>query len=166
MYLDYDMALRLSKKALDLRFWSTSFYAEQINLILNRISEIENIAFLLRNDGEKSFKHIPSDFDLSSVFSPVMTDNESRFVAALMLSVVDEFPAIVTDRLHVGIAAILMGKEVYLLDNSYGKVFSVYRHSFSHMANVYCCRSVEDIHLKKVKYQSNGNLQHLLNALM
>jgi exopolysaccharide biosynthesis predicted pyruvyltransferase EpsI len=51
----------------------------------------------------------------------------------------DEYSAdiIVTDRLHVGIGSMLLGKEVFLIDNSYGKISEVYRHSMQSIARVH-----------------------------
>lgn len=51
------------------------------------------------------------------------------FCAIVMLCAVDSVNAVVTDRLHVGIASILMGKQTYLMDNSYKKVSNVYNNT-------------------------------------
>ena len=48
------------------------------------------------------------------------------------LTYISMFDVIRTNRLHVGIAGCLLGKEVYLYDNSYGKISSVYDYSLSY----------------------------------
>jgi exopolysaccharide biosynthesis predicted pyruvyltransferase EpsI len=53
-----------------------------------------------------------------------------------MLRSVELFTSIRTDRLHVGIAGILTGKEVKLYDNSYGKVKNVYYNSLRNLPYV------------------------------
>lgn len=45
------------------------------------------------------------------------------------LNCINIFTEIHTDRLHIGIAACLLGKKVFLYDNSYGKVKAVYEYS-------------------------------------
>jgi exopolysaccharide biosynthesis predicted pyruvyltransferase EpsI len=45
--------------------------------------------------------------------------------------VLDRATAIRTNRLHVGIGAALLGKQVELSDNSYGKIKAVYAASLS-----------------------------------
>ena len=44
---------------------------------------------------------------------------------------------VVTDRLHVAIMAMHVGKEVYMLDNDYGKLSGVYELSLQNRANVH-----------------------------
>ncbi len=44
---------------------------------------------------------------------------------------------VVTDRLHVAIMAMHMGKDVYMLDNDYGKLSGVYEVSLKNRTNVH-----------------------------
>ena len=52
---------------------------------------------------------------------------------------------IVTDRLHVGISSRLLGKEVFLFDNSYGKVSGVYEYSLKRCSRVHFVNDVQDL---------------------
>ena len=152
IYIDSDMALRMDESIFDVTFLSNDFYLKRALAVRDKIKDIGNIACFFREDVEKC--------------NNVQTDYE--FATALMLSVVDQFDVIATDRLHVGIAAILMGKEVYLFDNSYGKISSVYEHSFSKMSNVHLCRDVDLLKIKQLKRnekESTNNLLRLINAL-
>ena len=139
IYLDHDMALRLKESAFqgegDLSLGSRrSLYGMH-----SRLPKIGSMLVALRSDVESNLS-LPTDFDISSAFfSRRMTKSESCYAAALILSSVDQYDCVVTDRLHVGIAASLMGKQVFLLDNNYGKLSGVYRQSLSHMANVNLC---------------------------
>ena len=68
-----------------------------------------------------------------------MLKDEVDFASKLLLTTVDKYRTIVTDRLHVSIAAALMNKEVYMLDNSYGKLSAVYQHSLKNCPRVHLC---------------------------
>ena len=54
---------------------------------------------------------------------------------------------IVTDRLHVAVAGCLLGKKVIAIDNSYGKVSSVYHYSLKHRPSfdISFCQSVAEV---------------------
>lgn len=165
--LDSDMALRMDESIFDVTSLSNDFYLKSALAVRDKIKDIGNIACFFREDVEKC-NNVQTDYDLSAAFSPNMNVDECKFATALMLSVVDQFDVIATDRLHVGIAAILMGKEVYLFDNSYGKISSVYEHSFSKMSNVHLCRDVDLLKIKQLKRnkkESTNNLLRLINAL-
>ncbi len=164
VYLDFDMALRMDRSIFDFTFFSDDFYLEKVLRVKEKIDHIGKVACFFREDAERRY-HIGTDFDLSGAFSPNMTIDGCKFATALMLSVVDQFDVIVTDRLHVGIAAILMNKEVYLFDNSYGKLSSVYEHSFSGMRNVHLCCEQHLTQIKAEKEPSTSNFVSLLNAL-
>ncbi len=53
-----------------------------------------------------------------------------------LLEVVSRFDTVHTDRMHVGVAAAMMGKQTFLYDNSYHKIRAVYEHSLAGMAHV------------------------------
>ena len=42
------------------------------------------------------------------------------------MKALDQPDAILTDRLHLGISGALLGKEVFLMDNVYGKISGIY----------------------------------------
>ncbi len=60
------------------------------------------------------------------------------------LEAVDRADTIITDRLHISIAAAMLGKHVVMLDNSYGKLSGVYNQSMTDLPNICFCRNEED----------------------
>ena len=130
--LDHDMALRLSSSVF--HYDNREVFPYDLG-VLRKIKSFylqrTNVGFFLRRDRE-SIHTYGSDLDLSDTGSIDLSSSRRRILccAAIFLSTVDSLDAVVTDRLHVGIAGMLMDKEVYLLDNSYKKVSSVYQHSF------------------------------------
>ncbi len=54
---------------------------------------------------------------------------ECDFVSRDIFDFIEGVPAVVTNRLHVGIAGALMGKQVTFRDNSYGKIRAVFNTS-------------------------------------
>lgn len=164
LYLDYDMALRMDKSVFSFTFLSDDFYVKRVRSIWENIKGIGSVAYFFREDVEKHYD-MKTDFDLSAAFAPNMSLDESRFATALMLSVVDMFDVIVTDRLHVGIAAILLNKEVYLFDNIYGKISAVYEHSFLTLKNVHLCRDKKNLKVNLKTHNKTDNFLRLMNAL-
>ncbi len=71
-------------------------------------------------------------FDLSALYvSPYRTCHEILLAAGLLLRFINRYDTIHTDRLHVSIAAAILGKRVMLHDNCYGKNQDVFRMSLS-----------------------------------
>lgn len=104
----------------------------------------KRIAFLLRGDEEKSVPMQSSlSYDLSGAWSDFCrwTPYRACMVKAFM-DCFDGIDEVVTDRLHAGIMAMLLGKQVYLLDNDYGKQSGIYEMSLSHLKNV-CMLSID-----------------------
>jgi exopolysaccharide biosynthesis predicted pyruvyltransferase EpsI len=66
--------------------------------------------------------------DISSYGSLTDTtsDDENFAVVERFIKTIDAYDVVWTDRLHVGIAAFLLGKKVHLFDNSYGKTRAVF----------------------------------------
>ncbi len=98
-----------------------------------------SIAFFLRRDGEKGIALTsPWTYDLSALWSG--SCNETAYSAALLklMAELAAYPdVVVTDRLHVAIMAMHVGKEVYMLDNDYGKLSGVYEVSLKEMERVH-----------------------------
>ena len=97
----------------------------------------------LESTGTHSIPGAPTNFDVSDMgFSGLGSSRgfgldhlavDTVFNhAAWFLSFIDYFDVIHTDRLHVGIAAALLAKDVRLHDNIYGKVREVYEYSLKH----------------------------------
>jgi exopolysaccharide biosynthesis predicted pyruvyltransferase EpsI len=85
--------------------------------------------FYSRGDGEKAAPIGGRDLDLSAAFALGTTSGLAERSAWCFLEMIRTSPPIVTDRLHVGIGAALLGKICTLHDNSYGKNSEVWSHS-------------------------------------
>jgi CDP-glycerol glycerophosphotransferase len=101
----------------------------------------EDIGLFFRTDKESHYRKggTSGNFDLSR-----MGDELSD--VALFFVEVGRFRDIVTDRLHVAIAAALLGRPTYLLRGAYWKNASVYRSSLQeHFPNVRFVESLLDL---------------------
>lgn len=135
--LDHDMALRMRK--MPMRWPIVSRKMERkIRLLKKSVKNISRTANLFRTDLESLGKY-DTDFDLSDAlgwFSAYTSRRVIDTVANVMLHAVNRFDVVRTDRLHVGIAAFLVGADVEFYDNSYGKISGVYKNSLVKLANV------------------------------
>lgn len=97
----------------------------------------------IESTGTHSIHEAPTNFDLSNMWPTGLRHSRGFGLdqlaldalfnhAAWFLSFIDYFDVVHTDRLHVGIAATLLSKEVRLHDNIYGKVSEVYEYSLKH----------------------------------
>ena len=144
IFLDHDMALRLTQKIFQKNLSSPHSLLEQVRKLdkaLELVAGKKNVS-LFRLDKEAKY-HFTTDLDLSSFLWGFSYSSREwiDFVAQKMLRIVSVFQEIHTDRLHVGIAAALMGVRVFLYDNSYGKISGVFRQSLYHIKNVELIRS-------------------------
>ena len=80
----------------------------------------------LRLDGEARSRSPVSDLDLSQLFSFGVDKKYSSNAAWCIFNTLCRVNAVLTDRLHIGIAAALIGIPCVLQDNSYGKNKAVY----------------------------------------
>ena len=164
--LDHDMALRLDNRALKKFVKARSWDDRQtISKVLNALPFTRHIVKFNRLDCE-SAGHYDTDLDLSAVRygNSKASRRHIEFCAKLMLAVVDCADAVITDRLHVGIAAALMGKEVYLLDNTYGKLSNVYKHSLNQNPRIHFCQEMpteKQINASKTAYTNFEKLRDL-----
>lgn len=92
------------------------------------------VGYFLRNDDEAICTgHEIHGLDLSSLSCKQWNNAGLDFlVTKIFLSTIDKFDIVVTDRLHIAIAAVKLGKKVLALDNSYGKISAVYSYSLKH----------------------------------
>jgi SAM-dependent methyltransferase len=99
---------------------------------LMRIAKREVVHFL-RADAERIDRGLKSDMDVSEVFMGETSNRKSAEQSAwCFLSAIGRCEGgVVTDRLHVAVAASLLGIPCKLLDNNYGKNFSVYQLSMA-----------------------------------
>ncbi len=125
------------------------YWQKVFEKVKNEFKDIDNykIGYLLRRDQESninidSIKLNRKAVDLSSLGGSYCCDIGLDFILAnLFLAVIDMFDIIVTDRLHVGICAAKLQKTVFLIDNSYKKVSSVYDFSLKNFENVHLTTS-------------------------
>lgn len=101
--------------------------------------ERKKIAFLLRTDKEKSnYLSSPLSYDISRAWDASCRETAYNAYFLRVFAAALSYPdIIITDRLHVGIMAYHCSKEVYLLDNDYGKLSGVYNQSLSNQSNVH-----------------------------
>lgn len=122
------------------------------------------IGYLLRTDIEKNNDILYANtFDISllAVGSCVDKGLVTPFVN-MFKSIIDTFDVVITDRLHVGIMAALLNKEVYLIDNSYGKISGVFEKSLKKFKNVKIVEKPEDVDINKLKTKkSHANLDFI-----
>jgi exopolysaccharide biosynthesis predicted pyruvyltransferase EpsI len=159
--LDHDMVFYMSEKAL---LGTINIYDKKALLKLSGdLNKVPLAAKFMRSDIEKN-NDCESDMDLSSYLSndEFITPKEADFGAKVMLSVVDGVNAVITDRLHIAIAGALLGKQVYMLDNSYKKLSEVYKHSLSVLPNVHFCDKIpQNI---SAPHTATDNFQRILRA--
>lgn len=103
------------------------------------------VAFFLREDGEKGNNLSATwSYDLSGIWSGTCQENSCSGPLLMFMAELASCPdVVVTDRLHVGIMAMHVGKEVYMLDNDYGKLSGVYDVSLKDRENVHLLRPGE-----------------------
>lgn len=135
--LDHDMALRYGKRISNARPDSDELVAKAKKLN-KQIKKLPANVRMFRTDNETA-GHYETDIDLSDTlgcFGLYQSHADLDFAAATMLQMVARFDTVHTDRLHVGIAAMLAGVDVVLYDNNYGKISGVWDQSLKKMANV------------------------------
>ena len=135
--LDHDMALRMTRIPKSPKIlWR---HLKRTWRLWHEKMTLPKTVHLFRADSESLNIH-KTDFDLSDAFKwfgPYTTRETIDFAARTMLKFVQHFDTIHTDRLHVAIAGILTRKNVFMYDNSYGKLSAVYEHSLEQIPDVY-----------------------------
>lgn len=142
--LDHDMAFRITEKTLKRELQVGPDEIRIANKL--RHKKVNKVAWFTRTDCECAGNY-KSDMDLSSYAygsetAPRQWINAS---AMLMLETVARARTVITDRLHVAIAASLVSSDVYMLDNTYGKLSAVYEHSMKDRPRVHFCKSISEI---------------------
>lgn len=84
-----------------------------------------------RTDVEKTNISTPEDnVDLSDVLTLGVSPEPVAIMSTyFILSIIDQFKEIRTDRLHIAIAGTILGKQVFLYPNSYFKNEAIYKNS-------------------------------------
>lgn len=121
------------------------------------IKNDKKIGYFLRTDEEKRYDNslFPSiDISLFACSSCIDSGIVS-ILSKLFIKAIDTVDIVVTDRLHVGLIATLLGKQTLLLDNSYGKVSGIYNHSMTNFTNVKLLNDINDVkkELNILKYK-------------
>jgi exopolysaccharide biosynthesis predicted pyruvyltransferase EpsI len=141
--LDHDMALRITNNIFKQRPRPARKLKRMAAKLAKRTARLPKNVRLFRTDRESAGKYA-TDMDLSgtlSWFSRFESRDNIDFAAKTMLETLAKFDNVETDRLHVGIAAVLTGADVLLFDNSYGKVGGVYNRSLCDLPNVQFCET-------------------------
>lgn len=101
-----------------------------INHLKSKITGSKTL-YAYREDVEKTDIPIPStNLDISKIFTLYNFDEYHTFETSYrFLKFIDAYDEVHTNRLHVSIGALLLGKKVYLSDNSYGKNRAIYEAS-------------------------------------
>lgn len=109
----------------------------KFNRVLNLSS---NIGYFFRTDKENVknvLKDVYSLIDISLSANSFCADKAFTLILVReFLKMLNKYEYIVTDRLHVGICSMLLGKNVFLLDNTYKKVSKVFENSIIGNTNV------------------------------
>lgn len=105
------------------------------------------VAFFMRTDEESAFGVSNEHFlDLSLQWNSQSDDALlCDQLSALFLESVNQADIVVTDRLHVGIAASLLNKELYWLDNVYHKISGIAHYSLAPRENIHLLSRLEEI---------------------
>ena len=139
------------------------YFGVQKQLEKVKQSSKTNIGYFLRTDDEKFFNTensgLKSLIDLSLCANSFCADKSMDIMLSkLFLGILDSYDVIVSDRLHIGICSALLGKDVYLLDNSYKKVANVYENSLKNNKRVHLYQDVDSMmkDLSKIKNKTNN----------
>ncbi len=144
------------------RIWPFYFKVQK-QLKKMKKSSTTNIGYFLRTDDEKFFN--PEGFGLKSLGDLSLCANSfcadksmDIMLSKLFLGILDSYDVIVSDRLHIGICSALLGKEVYLLDNSYKKVSNVYENSLKNNKRIHLYQDVDSMmkDLSRIKNKTNN----------
>ena len=135
---DHDMAFHADITALRARRGLSGFRVSRGNLSrlalltalnLNALTTNRLTAFRTdREAGGAGHARLGRDVSKLTAFGTA-TEEQCRFSAAQFIQTIDRFEEVDTDRLHVAIAAALLGKPARLHDNSYYKNRAVFRSS-------------------------------------
>jgi len=103
-----------------------------IKLLIVKLYSLFGFIYLKRRDIESAIDSNRNiiNIDLSDFLSSGDETHEQRMMTAeVFLKLISGFRKIKTDRLHIGIAAYIMGRKCYLMEGSYYKMTAVYKRS-------------------------------------
>lgn len=131
-------------------------------------SDNVRIGYLLRTDAEKKSEKIAFPSIDLSVFanSPCIDSGTVGLISRVFIETLNSFDVIITDRLHIGLVSSLLGKEVYLLDNSYKKVSGIYEYSMQSYKNTHIVSSLNEVCIDNLKTKkSKADLSIINNPI-
>jgi len=141
-----DMAFFLELKMLNQNLTLDGIQHPKIRAAFERVDEFLrkhddfDDAEMFRTDCERTGVQVSSDnFDISRQFAMKgtrITSNIAERCTEVMIHCLKHFDTISTNRLHVAILSYLLGKQVEMYDNSYGKLRNVYEYSMKDKKNV------------------------------
>lgn len=141
-----DMAFSLDTSLLNMNLTLENIQLEKIKSAYIKIQMFHkscktyDIGNFIRTDKEKTNIKIPfNNFELSLIYGckgEMITKPIATRCAELMIYGLQPFKKIITNRLHIGITASIINKNIELYDNSYHKLKNVYELSMSHKNNI------------------------------
>jgi exopolysaccharide biosynthesis predicted pyruvyltransferase EpsI len=105
---------------------------------ISRIQPVDGLLTVLRTDIEAiDRQNARKEQDLSNLYGSHFRQRlECDFISRDFLKVLDKAVSVRTNRLHVGLGSLLLGKHVELTDNNYGKIKAVFDSSLTKYPNV------------------------------
>jgi exopolysaccharide biosynthesis predicted pyruvyltransferase EpsI len=113
-------------------------YLKWRSRLLARARERRSTMHIIRGDAE-AVAGVSGEarWDVSGLYwSEFLLRSEVEFVSRDLLQLVQGAREVVTNRLHAGVAAALMGRRVTYTDNSYGKIRAVYNSSLKDIETI------------------------------
>lgn len=157
IFLDHDMAFRMNLDKLPKKYNKISMQmTNAIKTIKGMLPMKRCYTFFMRSDCESRNQYY-SDIDISSLLYGKATSSRKYIdcCTSLMLMAINNTDIVITDRLHVAIAGSLLGKEVCMLDNTYGKLSSVYNRTMKSNPNVHLFENMNEVE-KFLNGERNG----------
>lgn len=142
-------------------------YKKAKSTAYEQIQQMSNfkVGYLLRSDREKNVQLNSNlkTLDVSSLIGGFACDKSFNYLCSkLFLEIIDKFDIVITDRLHVGICATKLGKQVLLFDNTYKKITEVYKFSLFKFPNA-CITTVKTLNSDIKEAISKLSIKHQKN---
>ena len=116
------------------------------------LTDSRKLALMMRRDSEAVADCLPEKLHhLKNIDISRYGGGNCRWIEFTRMGVrqfidtINRFDVIITDRLHVSIAAAHLRKQVIMIDNSYGKLSGVFNQSLSHLPNCHLCTSGHEV---------------------
>lgn len=162
-----DMAFRCNSDVFNKKIKITKKHKKVLSRINELLYKKGRIIFALRNDNEKT-NEIVTTFDISGIWhNGFLESNDAFFGALLLVAIINSYDVIITDRLHVAIASLMLQKSVFCIDNNYGKLTSVLEFSAKNNPHLYLdtlSLSFQDMCLINDRTATNDLLLKILSS--